>query len=107
MGQQPNTKSELLKYRKDSSTIILVTTSALRQIRYIKDLFTRANDVTRGQRMQECDVKRKKLEEIKNIYKFNFRDGINMKTMEEPTPYEALFALYSNPVVINVSIKDR
>lgn len=70
-------KGKLSKYRIDSATTVVVIELAPRQTWYINTIFYRVDVVTRGQRMQEYDMKRKKLNDIENIYKLNFGDGIN------------------------------
>lgn len=58
--------------------------------------------------MREYSVKRKKLEEIEQFYKFNFKDGVNTKTMGKNKPYgiifyqldlEAVLTLHNGPIV--------
>lgn len=39
-------------------------------------MFARVDVVTRGRKMKKYNAKRKELEEIEQIHKFNFRDNI-------------------------------
>lgn len=108
-------KGELSKYMKESSSTAVVETIASRQTRYINIVFTRVDVFTRGQRMQEYNVKIEKLEEIEKIYKFNFKNGINMETIKKPnrcgiTFYDlnlgAALVPQSDPIVITASVND-
>lgn len=58
-------------------------------MKYINAVFSWVSIVTRGQSKHEYDVKREQFEEIKKIYKFNFRYGINIKTIENPSHVES------------------
>lgn len=61
-------KGELSKYKKDTSSTTMVTTSALKKTQYINVVFARVDTVTRGQRMKQNDENGENLEEIEPIF---------------------------------------
>lgn len=64
----------------------MAVTSTPGQTKYINDVFTRVEAFTRGRRMKDFESKRKKLEEIEQIYEFNFKNGINTENIEKTNP---------------------
>lgn len=75
----------------------------------------RVGTITRGWIIKENKAKKKELEEIEQICKFNFKEGINTETMEKPTPsgftfYESdlkvVLVPHNDPVVIVTSFSD-
>lgn len=108
-------KGELSKYRKIFTSTVMVAIAIPRHTRYINVVFTRVDVVNKGNIMWGYKVKREQLDEIKKIYKFNFKVGINTKTMEKPNPsattfyeanIEAVHNAHSDLVAITSSIND-
>lgn len=93
----------------------MVILAVTKPIKDINPIFARVDALTKGQMKQEYNIKKKKLADKEQIYKFYYRDGINSETMEHPNPkgiiyyeinLEAIIVPYLDLVVITIKIGD-
>lgn len=89
----------------------MVVTPPLCQIKYINSMFVRVDTVTRGGKMKDFEAKRLELQEIKQIYKLNFKDGLNTEAKGRLSLYgityydsnlEAVLMAHNDPMVSTV-----